>query len=182
MPAEPYEDEEDAPEVEFKPRRGRPPRSAEVLGERRRRKNTGNVPGLKLGIDETALGMDRDKFAYRFINDKPGRVQNLTVNDDWDLVDDASKVASPTNADEGTHVSFHAGLGDYGRPMRTVLVRKPKQWYEDDQREKQKPLDDIDRDLRRGTAHKNAPEAAAIAGEHGYVPDGYISIRDGRRK
>ncbi len=137
---------------------------------------------MKLALDEQALGMDRDKFQYRFINDKPGRVQSLTVNDDWDLVDDQNKVASPTNADEGTHVSFHAGLGDYGRPMRTVLVRKPKQWYDDDQREKQKPLDEIDQAIRRGIHHKSSTEAAAIAGEHGYVPEGSISIRDGRRK
>lgn len=163
--------EENEPEVSDKPRRGRPPRQHEELGERKRRRKTGAISGIKLSVDESKL--DRRNFEYRFINDRPGRIHQLTQNDDWDLV---------TGEDGATGVNYHAGLSDEHKSMRTYLARKPKQWYEDDQAEKQREIDRLVETINRGTLRNNSPEAAAIAGAHGYVPEGAISIRDGRRK
>lgn len=158
------------PEVAETPRRGRPPRDKEIATERRRRK-VGAVHGLKLIVDEEKL--DRNKFTYRFANDRPGRIHALTVQDDYEIV---------PQQDGAPSLSYHAGLGVDNAPMKTILVRKPKQWYEDDQREKQKQIDETDMAIKRGSLRNASTEAAAIAGAHGYVPEGSISIRDGRRK
>lgn len=166
-------------EPEQAPRRGRPPnadRPAELTRERRRKRGAGVITGLKLNVDEAIL--DRANFEYRWLNDKPGRIRAMTTQDDWELVEDTTQASDQ----EGGHIGFHAGLGENNSSMRTLLARKPKQWYEDDQREKQKPLDDIDRQIKHGSLAKNLPGAAAIAGDKGYVPEGSISIRDGRRK
>lgn len=160
-------------------RRGRPPnaeRAAIQTKERRRKRGVGIITGLKLNVNEEIL--DRANFEYRFLNDRPGRIRAMTTQDDWELVE----APGHGSDQEGGHIGYHAGLGENNSSMRTLLARKPKQWYEDDQREKQQPLDDIDHQIKRGTLAKNSPEAAAIAGNKGYVPEGSISIRDGRRK
>lgn len=175
-------DEPEHEAVAEAPKRGRPRSNRIDLTnrERRRRSGPGVIPGLKLTVNEDEL--DRENYSYRFINDRPGRIRQMTEQDDWELVDDPRKQMSETNAHEGNRIAYHAGIGEGNAPMRTYLARKPKQWYDEDQREKQKPLDDIDHQIRRGSLTNNSPEAAAIAGKHGYVPEGSISIRDGRRK
>lgn len=161
------------------PRRGRPPnaeRATIELGERRRKRGSASASGLKLTVDMDKL--DTKNFTHRWANDVPGRLRNLTELDDYEFVE----IPGQSSANEGNKVAHHAGLGANNSSMRSYLVRKPKQWYDDDQREKQKPLDDIDHQIKRGTLAKSDDRAAAIAGEHGYVPEGSISIRDGRRK
>lgn len=166
-------------EPEEPARRGRPPRAKDILEGRVRREKIGEgaITGLRLTVREEIL--DRNNFEYRWLNDRPGRIQSMHDRD-WDIVS--------VNGDEipqdqlGTAMSHHVGIGEGNRPVSGYLARKPKQWYQEAQREKQKQLDETDQAIQRGTFHKSSTEAAAIAGERGYVPDGSISIRDDRRK
>jgi hypothetical protein len=70
--------------MEIKRGPGRPPRTAEVAVERRRRTASGPTAGLKLHVPQDMK--DDANFEYRWVNDRPGRVRQMTVDDDWDVV------------------------------------------------------------------------------------------------
>ena len=53
----------------------------------RRRRNRGTVAVGRLGTNQDLL--DFEKFAYRWINDDPGRIYTMTQNDEWDLIPNA---------------------------------------------------------------------------------------------
>lgn len=167
-------------ETEVEPaRRGRPPRSKDVLAGRVRREKVGAgaITGMRLTVNEAIL--DKESFEYRWLNDRPGRIQAMHDRD-WEVVSTSGDEIAPDQL--GTAMTHHVGIGEGNRPVNGYLARKPKQWYQEAQREKHKQLDETDKAIQRGTFHKGETQAAAIAGEHGYVPEGSISIRDDRRK
>lgn len=109
--------------------------------------------GLKLSVDETKL--DRDRFHYRFVNDKADRVRSLTAYD-YDIAPEAAK---PDTNDLGTVTSAHGGTEDNGRPYNMVLMRKERDWFDADQKRKMKPLDEMDEAIRRGNGTTTNPQA-----------------------
>lgn len=125
----------------------RPNRAETERRERRKKRGSTVISGLKLHVDKSELD---PAYEYRWVNDTPGRVQQMT-NDDWDKVEGRGEQ--------------HVGV-DSGHSVKAVLMRKRKDWYEDDQKEKMKPLDEIDASIRRGAHHKE-PE---LAGEVAYTP------------
>lgn len=142
------------------PRRGpgRPPnseRAGEVKQRRRRREGMGPERHLKLAIP------NKDpNYEYRWVNNRPGRVHQLTTMDDWDIAPEQ----------EG------AGLGtvgertvDKGTGERAILLRKPKEFYDEDQAEKERMLKARDETMRRGPL----PSAEGAGGDGTtYVPGG----------
>lgn len=155
---------------EAKAERARPDRQQETQIRRRRRESLGDDRNLKLHIPEEL----KDKnFTYRFVNDRPGRVRQLTVQDDWDVVDAAKLGADPEpekNTAEGTVVNR---VGDKVTGERMVLLRKPKDFFEEDKKAKQAKLDELDKAMRVGPA----PNAEGIGpADHAYVPGGRNKI------
>lgn len=138
----------------------RPSRADQVRTERRKKPGSTAVSGLKLHIDKDKLD---PAYEYRWVNDTPGRVNQL-YEQDWDKVEDGSIVSAP-----GTVPTQHVG-SDAGRPINAILMRKRKEFYEADQKEKQAPLDAMDAAIRGGTIHeKSSPE---LAGSVAYTPGG----------
>lgn len=136
-------------------------RAEEIRQERRRKPGQTVLDGRKLTVDESRL--DRANFEYRWVNDRGGRVSQM-YQDDWDQVTDRAEVDAA-----GTVPTTQVGV-DAGKPFNAVLMRKRKDWYADDQKEKQKPLDEIDDSIRRGLNHERTePE---LAGEIAYTPGG----------
>jgi len=129
----------------------RPNRAEETKRERRRKPGQTIAAGIKLHVDESKL--DRQKYSYRFANDKNGRVQQLQASD-WDI--------APEGAKDGSVHSTHAGAEE-GKPYNAVLMRKPKDWYDEDMKEKQRPLDEMDEAIRRGNTEHKANERIAGA-------------------
>lgn len=151
-------------------------RAAEVKAERRRRRNTTVLTGQKLGVDESLL--DRKNFEYRWINDKAGRISAMTKNDDWDLMVDPSKKVKDDATNEGALISIDVGYGENNQPMKAYLARKPKDFYREDQAAKAADLDRTMEAIKRG---KPQTAEAQELGNKSYVPEGGISIREGRR-
>lgn len=143
-------------------------RSEQIASERRRR-NSDGLQGRRnrLYVDESQL--DRQNFEYRFVNDTPGRLHSFTVQDDWEVVPDREGVIKADSTGTGAEVAAHAGIGPTGAPMRSVLLRKPRKYYDDDEAAKQRQIDAREAGLRAGQA-----EGASI--ENGYVPKGGITI------
>lgn len=77
--------------------------------------------------------LDREKFAYRIVNDYTDgeRIKQFEDND-WEVVQKSDievgekKVNKPSP--EGTPVQVHVGQG-----TKAYLMRKPKEWYDQDQ-------------------------------------------------
>jgi hypothetical protein len=149
----------------------RPTRAEEARQERRRQRGATSHPGIKLGVNEAFL--DREKYEYRWINDNGGRILDMTQNDDWDLVSDPSKKGKTDADGEGALISKVVGTGEFGKPLRAFLARKPKEFYAEDQAAKAKSLDATMDSLRRGLPQTTDGDFA----RHGYVPGGPGSIQ-----
>lgn len=137
-------------------------RAEEVREVRRKQPGLAAYSGINLTVDETRL--DRKTYQYRFVSDMNGRVGQLHALD-WDPAPEAAK---PDTNSLGTLASAHGGLDD-GRPYNTLLMRKRKDWFDTDQKEKQRPLDDAEDQIRRG--NPNHPANRDLRGSGVYTPD-----------
>ena len=120
--------------------------------------------------------LEDDRYVHRWINDEPGRVQRLTVMDDWDVVS-LNGHTSDKDKQVGTTVER---VVDKMSGKRAILVRKLKEYYLEDKAKEQRHLDTMDEQLKRGTVSAQSPEAEDLSGSS-YVPSGGIVIKDGRR-
>lgn len=150
-------------------KRGRPPKSdrdVQIKAERRRR-NSDALAGKRrrLAVDESKL--DRENFVYRWVNDDGSRVELLSTQDDWDVVSDRDGAMK-----EGIHsakVETTVGVGERGSPVKAVLMRKPKNYHDDDEAAKQRRIDESERAIREG-------QSQGATAENSYVPDSGIQI------
>lgn len=148
-------------------------RADQVRTERRRKAGATVHTGIQLGVDESKL--DRRNYAYRLVNDANGRVQQLH-GQDWDPAPEQALLGS---TGEGSIQSKHAGSID-GKSFNAVLMRKPKTMYDEDQAAKQRPLDEMEEAIRRGTNHAaNTPE---LAGGGTYTPGGSNTLSDAQKR
>lgn len=141
---------------------GRPARQQETQERRRRREGLGADRNLKLHVPENFK--DRN-FEYRWVNDRPGRVQQMTVQDDWETVSTQDAMLLQEQVSEGTVVSR---VADRYQGERTVLLRKPKHYYEQDKAEEQKLLDERDKTMRNGAL----ADPQGLTGSEAYTPGG----------
>lgn len=140
----------------------RPSRADEVRQERRRKPGSTIISGLNLAVDESRL--DRNTYEYRWVNDRGARMASMH-GQDWDPAPEVGDGSSVTGKIVGTDES--------GKPFSGILMRKRKDWYVADQKEKQAPLEEMDRAIRAGTSHvKAAPELR----DNGYTPNGSNTI------
>lgn len=144
----------------------RPARTDEVKEQRRRRADSSVAAGLKLHVP--ADMKDDANFEYRWVNDKPGRLHQMTKQDDWDVVS-TDRPDQLTAAAEGSVMkrAVDKSTGD-----SAVLLKKPRAYFEADRLEKQKPVDAIEKALRQGPA----PSSEGISGSEAYVPGGKNTI------
>jgi hypothetical protein len=142
-------------------------RATEERTERRKKRGETVLSGINLAVDESKL--DRNNYEYRWVNDKGARMAQMHA-DDWDPAPEGAVLGS----DEDVSAQSKVVGTDEGKPYRAVLMRKRKQWYAEDQKEKQRPLDEMDNAIRRGANHqKEAPE---LSGDVAYTPNGVNTI------
>ena len=119
-------------------------RADEVRTERRRKPGSTTHYGLKLHVPEEKKD---PAYVYRHVNDVGDRVEMMKEND-WDV--------APMDGQSVT--SRHVGEAGAGTPSKAVLMRKRRDWYEDDQKEKRKQLDDIETAIKGGAGSQLAGE------------------------
>lgn len=139
---------------------GRPRREDTERAARRRRAVLEGYHPRRLALNED--GLEREAYEYRWVNDVPGRVDRL-YREDWDVVSDRDGLLKDDSADAGAKVSVHAGVQENNSPMRAVLMRKPRELYQDDASAAQRRIDETE-------------AAMSMSGERkmdgGYDPDG----------
>ena len=150
------------------PGRPRLDRTQEVKVERRRRQGLGMERGLKLHVPEEYKDPN---FTYRWVNNRPGRVKQLTQMDDYEVVSSADGDIGRGVA-EGTVVKR---IADRSEGEEAVLLRKPRHFYEADKAEEQKLIEVRDEQIRAGAL----PSSEGLSGSEAYVPGGRRG-QDGR--
>lgn len=121
---------------------------------RRRRRGTAFGDTRKLGVREELL--DFDRFSYRWINDADNRIYDKTKQDDWDIVQNDGGVKEDS-ADLGNAVTQIVGTKKDGSPLRAYLCRKPKGYFDSDQKDKLAELDKQLSALRMGSSAEGKP-------------------------
>ena len=148
-------------------------RNEQIKAERRRR-NTDALQGKRrrLGVDESQL--DRENYEYRWVNDENNRIHAMTVQDDWEVVQDRDGKVKPDAVSDGAKVTTVVGVGERGAPVNAVLLRKPKAYYDADYAALQRKIDETEAGMKAGVA----PSASKDGSE--YTPREGISIAHGR--
>jgi hypothetical protein len=147
-------------------------RADEVRTERRKKPGQMAYGGGRLAVDESML--DRNTYEYRWVSDAPGRVQRLH-DEDWDRVNDPA--IKPDANTKGTVLSVHGGTEASGKNVDQILMRKRKEWFDEDQKEKLRPMEEVDKQLRSGQADVIAADTDADLANHAYVPGGGNSMK-----
>lgn len=86
-----------------------------------------------------------DGYVDRWVNDVPGRIEKFK-RAGYELVESASVGDSFV---DGTHDESGVVSRDMGKGVTGYLMRQRKDYYLEDQNEKQKTVDDIEDSLRR---------------------------------
>ena len=100
----------------------------------------------------TVAGVDNEMYEHRIVNDDGDRVKMFQARG-WEIVQDTDntitvgdrRLGVPSN--EGSPVVVSLGGGNRG-----VLMRIPREWFEEDQQAKQDELDKLDDALRDQTS------------------------------
>lgn len=157
-------------------RRGRPPKSAEpahepvretrvekTRRERRRRADTSEYANLKLAVPAS---MKEPGFTYRWVNDTAGGRVNSLYDQDWDIVSDPAIEGDG----EGSPVARNV---DKEKPLRAVLMRKPEEFHEEDQKAKRDRLKAMEGAMMRSPAQTK--DGGSLSPAEAYVPAGYVN-------
>lgn len=147
--------------------RGRPPRQAEEKQRRRRRSDMSMGRLSRLALPEDAKDPN---YYYRWIDAAPGRVRQLTVEDDYDIVNQ-SDIGERTEQDKSDGSSVERSA-ERSSDARMILVRKPKELYDEDYAAQQRRLDELDNIIKQGGSQ--SPDG--LHGANAYVPEGGINI------
>lgn len=139
-----------------------PARKQKQPKKQRRRKGSVGGRRKKLQVHEESL--DRENYAYRWIVDDGRRVHDMTDQDDWDIVPNRDVKDDAT--DIGSSVSVLGNkTGDNG-PQRLYLVRKPREYFEEDTAVIQAEVDKRERSIKRtGTT---GSEGLSVQDPHAY--------------
>lgn len=84
-------------------------------------------------------------YVYRWVNDVPGRI-NLFKEGGYEVVTDEHEVGDKT-VDRGSKLGS-AITKSVGGQITAVLMRIPKDWYDEDQVAKQKEVDILEATMR----------------------------------
>jgi hypothetical protein len=141
-------------------------RTEETRAHRRRRADTTGEFGGKLHVSDELL--DHSQFAYRWINDSAGRIEELTIRDDWDIIRDP-KIKDDSNS-EGAQVRQLVGSKKDGSPLYAYLCRKPIEFQKEDRAKKQARTDELEKQIMRGVVKGQG----TLSTDNGtaYIPDG----------
>lgn len=139
------------------------------------REQTGRKQRIPLGVPRNKMAATAPKgYVGRWMNDEDNRLA-AAQDGGWEFVKDKAKIgegAENSDTDLGQYTSMRVGVNEDGSPLRAYWMIIKKEWYEEDQREKLKPVDEIEKAIKRG---KFEPSGANAEGQ--YVPKSGIKIQ-----
>lgn len=143
----------------------------------RRRRNSDSLTGHRRRMAVDMSKLDTTNYEYRWANTDPGRIEALTKQDDWEVVADRQGEIKADSTGQGSEVSIVSGMGDSGAPVRSVLLRKPKKYQDEDRRAKQRRIDEMEAQLRQAST-----PGGGATGDNFYTSENGIRIEQGGRQ
>lgn len=156
---------------------GRPPKEERLSrAQQRARQIREERKGRRVALD----GMDQklevhgkeDGFHYRWVNDEGTRIASLKERG-YEFV--ASNEVIAASDEEGDNISQTVGTQKTNRPLKGFLMRIPSEIYEEDQKIRQRRVDEVDEAIKAGKVQPSTGDSS-----HQYVPvgpDGRSRIR-----
>ena len=144
---------------------------------RARRKERGSVDVSELNQKLSVPEDQKDpRFTYRMVLDTGNRIHDLKAKD-WDVAPGATASGDPRNVGVGTVIERMGNTRTVPKPERHVLMRKPKEFYEEDHaRKAAKIKKDEEAIVRTGAVGG----AEGLSGPGSYIPAGGMKIEHGR--
>ncbi len=126
----------------------------------RKKRTPLGAPSYKLAVEE------RPGYVRRWINDAGNRLNDAREGG-YEFASDVNvgTGSEDGNTDIGSRVSRVVGKHEDGSPMRAYLMEIPKEYYEEDQAEKQKHVDQIDDMIRNGDVNRENDDGRYIPKE-----------------
>jgi hypothetical protein len=147
---------------------------SETLGLNKREDKQARRKRIPLGAQRIkGLVSNQDPaYHYHWINDAPGRLGRAVDGGYEHVKKEGVKVGTTgdKNTNLGSMVSQYAGRDESGQSYDRYLMRIRKEFYEEDQAEKQALNDNVDRSIRAGKFKLGANPQAT------YVPKDGIKI------
>lgn len=150
------------------------PRTKRAEAERAQRRRRDDM-GLGRGRNLDIVGTKDSAYEYRWVNDDPGRMYNLTERDDWEVVK-TGDLGEGNAKDKGVGTGIERVV-DKRSGKRAVLLRKPKDYYVGDKAKEQALIDDTEKAIKRGMTPMAGAAPGETLGSAAYVPNGGISIQ-----
>jgi hypothetical protein len=137
------------------------------------REDEGRAKRVPLGLQRNNKldAVTPDGYVGRWMNDENVRIANA-MKGGWCLMQGTKPVgggAEDRNTDLGSCTSQIVGTNEDGTPQRAYWMVIKKEWYEEDQREKLKPVDEIERAIKGGkVGHQSMSKEDQ---ENAYIPE-----------
>lgn len=128
----------------------------EQIRAKRRERGTQNVAGYKLRVDTSKLD---PRFEHRWVNEENCQLRQAeaTFGGDWEFMPNTDGLMDDgRNVEQGAKI---ARICDRGTGKRTVLMRKPKELYADDQKIKSEKIVKLEGQMKQRGAQM-APKLA----------------------
>ena len=166
------------------PKRSRAPHSEQATDEggkriseiRARRAERGpmDVSGLnqKLSVPDDKKD---PRFVYRWGLDVGNRVHDLKAKD-WDVAPGETTAGDARDVGVGTVPERIGNVRTVDKPEKHILMRKPKEFYEEDKAREQAKIKEHEKAIVRGEAKDADGKPAAGM----YIPEGGMKIEQGR--
>jgi len=127
-----------------------------------------------MGVRRQRLTLpERKGFHRHWFNDTPGRIDQAIEAGYTPIIDESSL----DEEGRGTAVTARVGVAASGDVLMAHAMEIPINFYDEDQREKQKPIDEFDAELRRGTVDPERGNAAVTSEDRGKVYGKTSSIK-----
>ena len=143
------------------------------LAERRAKHNNDVGPSYRLTIPDNILEyLNQNDLIPRFINDSDnGRIYDKTQRDTWDFLNSAEVSIDPRNSiPGGERISRRVGTKEDGSPLLAYLCVKPRKWYEEDAKKRNKPHEEMMAQIREKPVSTSQSEDLSDDEEHAYIP------------
>lgn len=103
------------------------------------------------GRDVLSVRGKDPNYQYRWVNDEGGRIMDLQERGyefvRWDEIERVGDASITNVAHDTEHVAKDVGnMSGHGR-LRAYLMKIPNEYFEEDQQEKQKQVDEIEQQL-----------------------------------
>jgi hypothetical protein len=153
--------------------------SKRIAEMRARRAERGPISNSGMNLKLSVPEDQKDpRFEHRWAVDTAGtgtRIHELRAKD-WEVAPMSDAGKDPRNVGLGTTVERFANTKTVSKPDKHILMRKPKEFYEEDKAREAAKIKADEEALRKG----NVKDPQGLSGPGSYIPAGGIKIEHGR--